>query len=368
MDLKEVLCMKGGEGDASYFKSSFFMEKVNSVTSPMIKKTIRDLCRDKNFSDEVFTVADLGSASGPAVLSVIADVVSVVAEISREANWRLPEFRLCLNDLPMNDFNTVFRNLGPFHEMLKRGTGEESLSCFVAGIPGSFYGRLFPRENLHFVRASYCAHWLSRIPPGLRTAEGLPLNKGKIYISNTSTPSVWEAYLKQFQRDFSVFLKHRSVEIIPDGRMVIVFHGRPTTDSTGKDATYPWEMMAEALSHMVQEGIIEKEKVDSFDVPYYTPFSEEIIEQVNKEGSFTLERLEIFSLDHRYDGEEDIVAIAMKTAHNVRSFTEPVIASHFGDKILDRLYQKFAQIVEDSPMEPHMVTSIFVALKKKKMS
>ncbi|KAG9453926.1 hypothetical protein H6P81_006830 [Aristolochia fimbriata] len=370
MDLKEVLCMKGGEGDASYFKSSFFMSKVNSFTSPMVEKAIRDLCRDKNFSDEVFTIADLGSASGPGTLSVIAGVVSVVAEISREANWRLPEFRLCLNDLPTNDFNTVFRNLGPFHEMVKkRGTGkEEGLSCFVAGVPGSFYGRLFPKEDVHFVRASYCVHWLSRVPAGLRTEEGLPLNKGKIYISKTSPPGVWEAYLKQFQSDFSVFLKHRSKEIIPDGRMIIIFRGRPTPDPTGEQASYnyPWEMMADSLSLMVQEGTLEKEKVDSFDLPYYIPCSEEIVEEINKEGSFAIERVEIFSLDHKYEGDqEDDVAAAKKTADNVRSFSEPVIASHFGDEILDDLYRKFARIVEVSPSASNMVTSIFVGLKKK---
>ncbi|XP_068669005.1 probable methyltransferase ICS2 [Aristolochia californica] len=366
MDLKEVLCMNGGEGDASYAKDAFFVRKVNSITKPLIEKAIRDLCHDKNFSNEVFSIADLASSSGPSTLSVISGIVKVVAEISREANWRLPEFRLSLNDLPMNDFNSVFRNLAPFHEMLKRVTGEEGLSCFVAGVPGSFYGRLFPRENLHFVRASYCIQWLSRVPSGLRTEEGLPLNKGKIYISKTSPPGVWEAYLKQFQRNFSLFLKHRSEEIIPDGRMVVVFHGRPTTDPTSKEATYPWELMAEVLSKMVQEGIVGKEKLDSFNMPYYTPSSEEVVDEIHKEGSFAIECIEIFSLDTRSEGEDDNVGIGEKIANKVRSFSEPVIANHFGEELMDNLYLKLAHILEDSASEINMVTSIFIALRRRK--
>jgi len=36
-----------------------------------------------------------------------------------------------------------------------------------------------------------------------------PLNKGNVYITSDSPPSVYEAYFKQFQKDFKLFLKSR---------------------------------------------------------------------------------------------------------------------------------------------------------------
>ena len=56
------------------------------------------------------------------------------------------------------------------------------------------------------------------------------LNKGNIYITRTSPPSVYEAYFKQFERDFKYFLKSRFEELGSNGMMVLTFIGRETTN------------------------------------------------------------------------------------------------------------------------------------------
>ncbi|CDP16806.1 unnamed protein product [Coffea canephora] len=66
---------------------------------------------------------------------------------------------------------------------------------------------------MHFIHSSYSLHWLSQVPRGLVTEEGLPLNKGNIYIGKTSPKSVHDAYLDQFERDFTNFLSARADEI-----------------------------------------------------------------------------------------------------------------------------------------------------------
>ena len=50
-----------------------------------------------------------------------------------------------------------------FEKKVKEENGDQVLPYFVAGVPGSFYGRLFPRNSLHFAHSSYCLMWLSQV-------------------------------------------------------------------------------------------------------------------------------------------------------------------------------------------------------------
>jgi len=79
------------------------------------------------------------------------------------------------------------------------------------------------------------------------TKNGEPLNKGNIYISRTSPPSVYEAYFKQFERDFKYFLKSRFEELTSDGMMALTFIGRETTITSAQG------VIGMVLNEMVQE-------------------------------------------------------------------------------------------------------------------
>lgn len=111
-------------------------------------------------------IADLGCSSGPNTLSTIRDMIKAVEfahhlEIPSEP---LPEFSIFLNDLPGNDFNSIFKSLPDFHIELKRDTNNgDCPSVFISAFPGSFYGRLFPEKTTHFIYASYSLHWLSKV-------------------------------------------------------------------------------------------------------------------------------------------------------------------------------------------------------------
>lgn len=78
------------------------------------------------------------------------------------------------------------------------------------------------------------------------------MNKGKLYISKTSPPSVAKAYLDQFQEDFTFFLKSRAIEMVPHGRMVLILHGRQSADPASKECGFAWEVLAKAISDMVE--------------------------------------------------------------------------------------------------------------------
>ena len=116
-------------------------------------------------------IADLGCSSGQNTLSTIKTLVDAVGETCQKLLlYPPPEFRIYLNDLPTNDFNAIFKSLPDFYKELKehRNYGiASSINCspaiYIAGYPGTFYGRLFPDNCLHFIYSSYSLHWLSRV-------------------------------------------------------------------------------------------------------------------------------------------------------------------------------------------------------------
>ncbi|XP_056168958.1 7-methylxanthine methyltransferase 1-like [Syzygium oleosum] len=157
MDVKQVLFMSKGDGEHSYAQTSTYTQKVASLTKPAIASTVDSLLEEGFFPCELLNVADLGCASGPSVVTFMSTVIESVQEKCARSSCPPPEFQFYLNDLPGNDFNTLFNSLSNFSRSY------ESLSCFIMGAPGSFHGRLFPRNCVHLAHSSYSVHWLSQV-------------------------------------------------------------------------------------------------------------------------------------------------------------------------------------------------------------
>ncbi|KAK4429286.1 Jasmonate O-methyltransferase [Sesamum alatum] len=99
-------------------------------------------------------IADLGCSSGPNTVMVISEIISKIYETCSQMGISLPELRVSLNDLPGNDFNGIFVLLPELYRNLEKEKGVGPEGCFISGVAGSFYGRLFPRKSLHFVHSS----------------------------------------------------------------------------------------------------------------------------------------------------------------------------------------------------------------------
>lgn len=358
MEVSEVLHMNKGEGETSYAKNSIVQGKIISIAEPITNEAILKLSCT-NFSDiDGMGIADLGCSSGPNTLSVISDILDIVHAKCLQLGRPSPEFRVHLNDLPSNDFNDIFMSLPAFYKLLNEEKGTGFGPCFIFGVPGSFYGRLFPRNSLHFVHSSSSLHWLSQVPPGLDSNASMPLNKGKIYISKTSPSCVLDAYSVQFQKDFSLFLQSRSAEVVPEGRMVLAFMGRSTLDPTTEESCYQWELLAQVLRSMVLEGLVQEEKVDAFNAPYYAPCPEEVKNEIEKEGSFIIDALETFEID--WDGGDicndkytsngtTLSSSGEKVAKTIRAVVESMLESQFkfGSDRMDDFFQRYSDVVND---------------------
>ncbi|XWS24397.1 hypothetical protein CRYUN_Cryun28dG0098400 [Craigia yunnanensis] len=351
MEVMQVLHMNKGNGETSYARNSTVQSNIISVGKPIIKEAILEI--SCNNVIESMGIADLGCSSGPNTLDVISEIMDIVQATSLHLGRPVPEFRVFLNDLYSNDFNDIFMSLPAFYNRLKEEKGIGFGSCFIAGMPGSFYGRLFPSNSLHFVHSSSSLHWFSQVPAGLESNSLRHLNNGKVYISKTSPQSVLDAYSLQFQNDFSQFIKSRSHELVPSGLMVLSFMGRRSADPTTEDSCYHWELLGQAIMRLVREGRIEEEKVDSFNAPYYAPCAEEIKVEIQKEGSFIIDHLEAFEIDWDGGAVSDIhttqgkLLIGQRVAKTIRAVVESMLESHFGigPEVMDDLFTRFADIV-----------------------
>ncbi|ESQ45426.1 hypothetical protein EUTSA_v10011047mg, partial [Eutrema salsugineum] len=312
--------------------------------------------------------ADLGCSSRRNTLLVMSEIVNTIIE-SYQQNGRIntPEMDCCLNDLPHNDFNTTFKLVPSFLEKLDMEVKER---CFVSGVPNSFYSRLFPRKSLHLVHSSFSLHWLSKVPDGLEN------NSKSIHIKDPCPPDVYKSYLNQFKNDFSLFLRMRSEEMVPNGHMVLTFVGRKVSDNLSKACFQVWSLLSDCLLDLVSEGVFRESEMESFNMPFYNPNEDEVREVISNEGSFEINKIETHDHIVPYKIEKDKEQISLQSieagkerATGIRCITEPLLVAHFGEAVIEPVFDKYAQYMANylgvSSHRPNMTLNIVVSLTKK---
>nr|VDD05674.1 unnamed protein product [Brassica rapa] len=121
----------------SYARNSSVQKKSSDNAKHITLETVQQLYKETR--PKSLGIADLGCSSGPNTLSTIRDIIKTVEiahhrEIPKQP---LPEFSIFLNDLPQNDFNSIFKALPDFHMELKRDTKNDVCpAIFIAAYPG----------------------------------------------------------------------------------------------------------------------------------------------------------------------------------------------------------------------------------------
>ncbi|RWV83014.1 hypothetical protein BHE74_00021029 [Ensete ventricosum] len=313
---------------------------------------------------ERMVVVDLGCSSGQNTFLVVSEVLGIVGDLRRRLEQKPPEIQFFLNDLPGNDFNNVFRSLEGYEKKMEEEKGDLLVPHYVVGVPGSFYGRLFPCNT---------------VPQGLESEQGVPLNKGNIYIAENSPHQVVKEYQEQHRRDFSTFLKSRYVELSIGGGMVLTFVGRKSKHPADGELSYLYGLLAEALNAMVSQvpqiffTLRNKDKVDTFNLPIYGASMQEVMAVIHDEGLFDVEQAQTFesNWDPLDDTDDDDIVFdnvlnGKNVAKCIRVVFESLITRHFGDAILDELFARYAEKVARHLLkEKTKYTVLVIALKKK---
>uniref|UniRef100_A0ACD5VCA4 Uncharacterized protein n=1 Tax=Avena sativa TaxID=4498 RepID=A0ACD5VCA4_AVESA len=363
--------MAAGNGENSYAANSRLQEKAISETRPVLREAIEEVYASLSDRRSTMVVADLGCSSGPNTLLVVSEVVGAIRAFARksESERRAVEVQFFLNDLPGNDFNLVFRSLEHYDNL---GGGKEAPPCYVAGLPGSYYRKLFPRRSVHLFHSSYSLMWRSKVPEEL--SSGTHLNEGNIYIGKTTPPVVIKLFEEQFQKDFELFLILRSRELVSGGRMLLTFLGRENEEMlTHGEVSTVFELVAKSIRSLVLQGRVEKEKLDSFNLPYYAPSVKEVKALINKNSLFDIEHIKFFesNWDPQDDSDSGVVLDCASSGANVakciRAVLEPQIIDHFGEEIIDELFVVYASIVAKHLEKAKAKYPIIVVSLKKAM-
>ncbi|XP_062079438.1 probable caffeine synthase MTL2 [Humulus lupulus] len=382
MEEKQVLHMKGGVGKESYAENSSLQKMVISKVKATVEESaLEAYC---NIFPDCMRIADLGCSSGPNSLAVTSYILDEIINQMTMKKKKPLTFQVFLNDLPGNDFNTVFQSLSSFYERLKKKKKNETGGkfdrplCFVMAMPGSFYERLFPNNFIHFFHSSYSLHWLSKTPKGLVSETGEAHNKGNIYITKASPDVVGKAYLSQFQENFTTFLRYRSEEIVTGGCMVLTMMG----SATSNDPKHKMEIMGRALNDMVSQGIVEEKSLDNFNMPVYCPTAKEVRMVIEDEGSFELQKLEVFEIawDAGFNEEKGKINNSTNVDEDnidkynrgkyvsdyMRAVLEPILMKQFGECIMDDLFERFThKIIESMANENWHYINLAISLTKK---
>ncbi|PRQ15955.1 putative loganate O-methyltransferase [Rosa chinensis] len=325
--------MEGGDGPNSYAKNSIVQRGVVDAAKELVKRAIVETLNiDILSSSNSFKIADLGCSVGPNTFYAVENMIEAVEfkYQSQGQNSQIPEFQVLFNDHASNDFNMLFISF------------PENKRYYAAGVPGSFYSRVFPNASIHLVHSSYAIHWLSRVPKEVLDKHSPAWNKGKIHYLN-ARDEVVRAYEAQYVEDMECFLHARAQEIVYGGLMVLIFPGRPNGSASSQAwANMSFQVLGSCLMDLVRKGVISEEKVDSSNMPIYSMTPQELEDAVKQNGCFSVEIMA--NLPHPL--VDDTLSVPQLLASHLRTGVEGMVKKQFGEEILDELFDLYREKCE----------------------
>ncbi|KAF3437766.1 hypothetical protein FNV43_RR20522 [Rhamnella rubrinervis] len=332
----EVYTMKGGDGPHSYAKNSTLQRHVIEVAKEAMKETIAEKLDVGAFnSSKTIKIADLGCSVGPNTFEAVETIIEAVRSKygSQGLSSQIPQFQVFFNDHVSNDFNLLFTTL------------PRDKQYYAAGVPGSFYERLFPEASLHVVHSSSSLHWLSRVPEEVTNKNSPAWNKGRIHYAN-SGDEVIRAYKAQGERDMEKFLQLRAQEVVNGGLMLLNSTFNPNGTHPSQCVSHLFvDLIGSSLMELARKGRISEEKVDSFNLPIYLMTPQEMEAAVERNGCFSIERIETLASRPRGNGGNE--SLDHQMAAHIRAGMEDTITQHFGEDIIDELLDLYRKNIRE---------------------
>ncbi|KAL9310886.1 putative SAM dependent carboxyl methyltransferase [Arabidopsis thaliana] len=316
--------MIGGYGPESYNQQSSYQRALLEAAKDKMTEAI-SANLDLDLISNRFIVADFGCASGPNTFVAVQNIIDAVEEKYLRETGQNPEdnieFQVLFNDLRINDFNTLFQTLPPGRRY------------FSAGVPGSFFNRVLPKQSFHIGVMSYAFLFTSKIPKGIMDRDSPLWNKDMQCTG--FNPAVKKAYLEQYSIDTKNLLDARAEELMPGGLMLLL--GSCMRDGVKMSETLKGTVMdfiGESLNDLAQKGVTEQEKVDTFKTSIYFAEQGEIRQIIEENGKFTIEAFEdIIHSKNEFPLDPKTLAISFKALYGA------FISAHFGVEVMRKAFE-----------------------------
>ncbi|WMV06680.1 hypothetical protein MTR67_000065 [Solanum verrucosum] len=163
--------------------------------------------------------------------------------------------------------------------------------------------------------------------------------------------------LLNFEKDMVIFFNARAEEIVPGGMMVFI--------SPFLSYIRLVEFFGSSLMDLVNEGKLDESLVDSFNLPMYFPSPQDMAKVVEKNGCFSIEKMELAYPKSKFVDEIDAKTFII----NLRAVLEGLLINHFGSKIAEevcaRTLLKSEEISTWMKANGGKSCQLFVALKRK---
>ncbi|XP_010450918.1 PREDICTED: gibberellic acid methyltransferase 2 [Camelina sativa] len=344
--LHRVFAMQGGEDDLSYVNNSDSQALAITLSKPILISSLQSF---KHVPDQTspIKIVDLGCATGPNTFTTVDTVVETLQRryTAVYGGGGSPEFEAFFCDLPSNDFNMLFK-------LLTEKQKADSLAKYFAGcVAGSFYDRLFPRGTIHVAVSLSALHWLSQIPGKVLEKGSRTWNKGKTWIEGAKKEVV-EAYAEQSDKDLDDFLSCRKEEMVKGGVLFVLMGGRPagTSSQFGDQDTrtkHPFTTtMEQAWQDLIDEGLIDEETRDGFNIPAYMRSPEEVAAGIDRCGGFKIEKMEFMKIiEHSDEKQEewkkDPVSYGRARTNLVQAAIRPMVDAYLGPDLSHELFKRY---------------------------
>jgi len=195
----------GMEGAGAYNRNARFQADGGKIAHLYAQEAAQKIEIDHGHGPIV--IADYGSSQGKNSLAPIRIAIDAL----RARTGSDQPIMVYHVDLPVNDFNTLFRTLDADTNSYMR----DAVNVHAYGIGRSFFHNVFPRNYVHLGWSAYAVQWLSCTP-------AVPVEHFWFMRLGGTARALYE---HQAAKDWTNFLSLRANELRAGGRLVIVCPG-----------------------------------------------------------------------------------------------------------------------------------------------
>jgi hypothetical protein len=343
------------EGRGAYNRSSRVQAAGSSPVLPLLDKAAHAVLLPP--TPQPVVIADYGSSEGRNSLVPVGLAIKVLRQ-------RIGKQRAILvvhTDLPGNDFSALFQILASDPASYLT----EDTAVFPCAVGRSFYEQILPESSITLGWSSWAVQWLSRTPASI---------PDQVQVAYSRDAAARAAFSAQAAQDWRDFLTHRSAELHPGGRLVLLSMAVDDQGDFGYRASV--EAIYGGLTDLVEEEFINASELRRMVIPTYGRSRKEFMTPFGEKGSFagfSIEELEVFyGEDHiwsEFEEDADAQAFGARWAAFSRASVGPTLAAALDNRVaraaqfMERLEKRIAARLAAAPERTSMPLAKMVLVK-----